>query len=1442
MSETKGKGFIEVFNNIYLDESVKGIIEQVIVERIVLQKEKKVVQVYITSGEILYDQIVDLLEEKIRSNVLTDFEVELKVRYSIDHSLKRLMHLYWDNILYTVRQESPICSGIMLESEWEVNDKTLNITVPNQNKPFLIGKNIHKILEKKIEEELGYKLKVDFVEQKLSHEQKEEYHEQREAFENQLVNETVTKFQIEANNQQDQQGNQKDKKDSEQPDYIILGKGIQGSTIPINAIDEESGEVIIVGDVLAAESREIKGDRFIISFDITDYTNSITVKSFVKKKDFENRVATGVKKGATLKVKGNVQYDKFSQEIVVMTRNIEKSNIKFNYRMDNSEEKRVELHAHTQMSEMDATVPASELVAKAAEWGHKAVAITDHGVCQGFPEAANAAKKHGIKVLYGIEAYIVDDLKKVVENGKGESLDDCFVVFDIETTGFNKNDDSIIEIGAVKVEGGEITGEYSTFVDPKRSIPTKITELTGIKDEDVSGAPLIKEALIEFLDFVGDAILVAHNASFDVGFIKNKAGKIDVDINHTVLDTLELARALFPQLSRHRLNNIAKHLGVSLENHHRAVDDAMATAEIFVKCIDLLREVDIYLLEDINFYAADKVDKKKLRANHAVILVQNYTGLKNLYELTSMAHIQYFYRTPRIPKSLYMKKSEGLIIGTACEAGELYNAVLNNDPPERLEELCRFYDYLEIQPIGNNNFMLKKGLVKSEEDLRENNRKIVALGEKYNKPVVATCDVHFMEPKDEVFRRILMAAKKFSDADNQPPLYFRTTEEMLEEFAYLGEEKAREVVIHNTNRIADMIETIKPIPDETFPPHIEGSDEELTKITMDKAISMYGDPLPEPVKERLDRELGSIIKNGFAVLYIIAQKLVWKSMADGYLVGSRGSVGSSFVATMSGITEVNPLAPHYYCGKCQYSDFDSEVVKSFGGGSGYDMPDKECPECGTILIKDGHDIPFETFLGFDGDKEPDIDLNFSGDYQPRAHAYTEELFGKKQVFKAGTIGTVAEKTAYGFVKKYLDERNIIVSNAEINRLLQGCTGVKRTSGQHPGGQMVVPQGHSIEEFCPVQRPANDVKSHITTTHFDYHSISGRLLKLDILGHDDPTVIRMLQDLTGIDPQDIPLDDKKVMTLFTSTEALGVEPDEIGSQVGSYGLPEFGTKFVRQMLVDTQPHTFSELIRISGLSHGTDVWLNNAQELVRAGTATLSECISTRDDIMVYLIYAGVEKINSFKIMEKVRKGKGLTPEDEAEMKENGVPNWYIDSCKKIKYMFPKAHAAAYVMMAYRIAFFKVHHPECFYATFFTVRADDFDYELMCSGKGRVQATIKEIEEKGNGMSTKEKGVLTILEIVLEMLCRNINFIPIDLYTSDAVKFQVTEEGILPPLNAIQGLGNTAAYNVIEARKDGEFLSVEEFRQRTKVSKTVIEVMKENKILTNIPETNQLSLF
>ena len=1183
---------------------------------------------------------------------------------------------------------------------------------------------------------------------------------------------------------------------------------------------------------------ETKTGKIILTFYITDYTSSITVKCFLKPQE-KDEVLENVKKGLYCKVRGEAIYDTYQREVVIMGRDILK--MKKVEKVDSVDEKRVELHCHTTMSTMDGVTPVSKIIERAAKWGHPAIAITDHGGVQAFPDAQIAAKKNKIKVLYGVEGYLVDDGVPLALNEKGQNLNDTYVVFDLETTGFSSKNDKIIEIGAVKIKNGEIIGNFSEFVNPKRPIPYKIIELTGINDDMVRNAETIEEILPKFLEFIGDSVVVAHNASFDCSFISKNCNDLGLTFEPTIVDTVPLCRFLYPELKSVKLNIVAKHLGVKLESHHRAVDDAKATGDILLECIKKTKEeMQIDTLAELNKIFLEKVDIKKLPTYHIIILAKTQAGIRNLYKLVSEAHIDNFFRRPRTKKSRLMEMREGLIIGGACEAGEIYRAIIGGKSDEEVKDIMRFYDYAEIQPIGNNAYMIEKGSVKDEDELKDINRKIYNLAKEINKPTVATCDVHFLDPHDEAFRRIIMAGQGFGDADNQAPLYLRTTEEMLKEFAYLGEEIAREVVIKNPNYIANSIDdNLKPIPDETYPPKIEGADDDIRNMTMNKVHSIYGNPLPEVVQKRLDKELNSIINNGYAVLYLIAQKLVAKSYSDGYLVGSRGSVGSSFVATMSDITEVNGLPPHYVCPKCKKSHFFLDGSVS----SGADLEDKDCPDCGVPYIKDGHDIPFETFLGFEGDKEPDIDLNFSGDNQGDIHKYTEVLFGKGYVFKAGTIGTVAEKTAYGFVKKYLDQKGLVVSQAEIERLTIGCTGIKRTTGQHPGGIMVVPNYTDVYNFTPIQRPADDSTSDVTTTHFDYHSISGRLLKLDILGHDDPTVLRMLQDITGLDPKTIPLNDKKVLSLFTSPEALGVTKAELECEVGSYGLPEFGTKFVRQMLVDTQPQTFSDLVRISGLSHGTDVWLNNAQYFIKEGYTTLRDCIATRDDIMVYLMYKGVAPKTAFTIMESVRKGKGLTEEFEKTMKENNVEDWYIESCKRIKYMFPKGHAVAYVMMAVRVAYYKVYYPLAYYATYFTVRgADDFDADLICKGETAVHARLQELYELGNQATVKDKGLITVLELSFEMYKRGFKMLKVDLYESHATKFLIVDNALRPPLSSLQGVGVNAAKSIAEARKDGEFISKEDLRKRTKISKTVVETLSNHGSLNNMSEKNQLSLF
>ena len=1232
---------------------------------------------------------------------------------------------------------------------------------------------------------------------------------------------------------------------------LILGNtiNINDPLVKISELGIDDGKVSIDGEIIGMEDRQLKSGKTLLSFDIYDGSSTMTCKAFLNKENAK-KIIKRMKKAKGIKIAGYAQMDTFSNELTIMANTIiESEGVKKEIRQDNSEVKRVELHMHTQMSQMDAMTSATDLIKRAMKWGMKSIAITDHGVVQAFPEAHKLLgyDNPDMKVIYGVEAYLAPDNSAIVTNPKGQDIDTTYCVLDLETTGFSAKTEKITEVGIMKYKDGEVIDEFSCFVNPEKHIPERVTEVTNITDDMVKDAETIDKVFPKILDFIKGSVLVAHNAGFDVGFLKQNAKVLGYEFDYTYLDTLSLAKDLFPDYKKYKLGKIAENLGIKVEVAHRALDDVDTTVKVFRVMLDMLKKRGAVKVEDIENVSqteeAKKEAYKKLKTYHAIILAKNYIGLRNLYKLVSLSHLHYFYRKPRILKSLYRKYSEGLILGSACEAGELYQAIELGKPDDEIEEIAQDYDYLEIQPIGNNQFLIRNGIVKDEEGLRDINRKIVALGEKLNKPVVATCDVHFMDPQDEIYRRILEAGQKYDDADNQAPLYLRTTEEMLEEFSYLGKEKAYEVVVTNTNKISDMCDQISPISPEKCPPHIPGCEQTIKDIAYGKAHELYGDPLPEIVQTRLDKELDSIISNGFSVMYIIAQKLVWKSNEDGYIVGSRGSVGSSFVANMTGITEVNSLPAHYRCPNCKYSDFTD-----YGYKNGFDLPDKECPKCGHKLDKDGMDIPFETFLGFNGDKEPDIDLNFSGEYQAKAHKYTEVIFGKGTTFKAGTIGTVADKTAFGYVKNYFEERHIPVNNAEIKRLSAGCTGIKRTTGQHPGGIIVVPKGREIYEFCPVQHPADDPNSDIITTHFDYHSIDTNLLKLDILGHDDPTVIRMLQDITGIDPTKVPLDDKETMSIFSSTKALGVTPEQIKSEVGSYGIPEFGTKFVRGMLVDTKPTTFDELIRISGLSHGTDVWLGNAQTLIEQGTVTLTEAICCRDDIMIYLIKQGLPPNSAFKIMETVRKGKALKDPAKWEeyknlMKENNVPDWYIKSCEKIKYMFPKAHAAAYVTNAFRIAWFKVHKPEAYYAAFFSIRAaDDFDSEIMCFGKEKVKNKMKEIDLLGNNATPKDKTMYPVLELVLEMYERGINFLPMDLYKSHSTKFIVEEGGIRPPLNSIPGLGTVAAQGIEKARQEGKFMSIDDMKIRSKVGDSVAELLKKFGCLEGMSQSNQISLF
>ena len=1492
--------FLEVFPTLQLNHEMKGLLSEATVTKVASNRNRDFIRVYFDNTRLIPKRDIWRLEEDMRQQLFPNQKMQIKLmehyRLSGQYTAKTLLDTYKESMLCEIKEYSLLLYNIFRKAEIRF-EEDMQMTLILED--TLIAREsqdeLIEVLDKIIRERCGIQTKFDiqFVEKKESHYKKDTDHQidlevesivrrtaaaksehEQEHAEDEMLGAVAKENEADTSKAQspkeqsakvaktksaaDARSRQNGKKGgvkkreyglkrSENPD-VFYGRDFDEEAVTIDTIQGEVGEVVIRGQIIDTDMRELRnGEKTIVKIVITDFTDTIAAKIFVKNEQ-RDELMEHLKKGNFIKIKGVTTMDKFDHEIgLSFLAGMKKIPDFTTPRLDNSMEKRVELHCHTKMSDMDGVSDVKDIIKRAKSWGHKAIAITDHGAVQAFTDAYHSVSpEDDFKVIYGVEAYLVDDLKEIITNSKNQSLDDSYVVFDLETTGFSPNTCKIIEIGAVKVENGTITERFSEFVNPQVPIPFKIEELTGIRDDMVMGAETIEEILPRFMEFCEGCVMIAHNAEFDMSFIRKNCMDLDIPCDHTVGDTVAMARILLPALHRFKLDTVAKALKISLENHHRAVDDAECTAHIFVKFIEMLKERHIETLNDLNSLGATSVDTvKKLPTHHAIILAQNEVGRINLYRLVSESHLTYYAKRPRIPKSLYLKYKEGLCIGSACEAGELYQAILNGRPQEEIARLVNFYDYLEIQPLGNNMFMLEsdKAPVETIEELQEINRKICRLGEEFHKPVVATCDVHFLDPQDEVYRRIIMAGKGFKDSDDQAPLYLRTTEEMLAEFEYLGSEKAREVVITNPNKIAAMCERIEPVRPDKCPPVIENSDQMLRDICYNKAHEMYGEELPPIVQERLERELNSIISNGYAVMYIIAQKLVWKSNEDGYLVGSRGSVGSSFAATMSGITEVNPLRPHYYCKKCHYSDFDSKEVLAYAGRSGCDMPDKNCPVCGEPLTKDGFDIPFETFLGFKGNKEPDIDLNFSGDYQGKAHRYTEVIFGEGQTFRAGTIGTLADKTAFGYAKNYYEERGIAKRNCEIDRIVQGCVGIRRTTGQHPGGIIVLPVGEEIYSFTPVQHPANDMETDIITTHFDYHSIDHNLLKLDILGHDDPTMIRMLEDLTGIDAQQIPLDEPTVMSLFLNTSALGVEPEDLGGcPLGSLGIPEFGTDFVIQMLIDTKPQSFSDLIRISGLSHGTDVWLGNAQTLIEEGKATISTAICTRDDIMIYLIGMGLESELSFTIMESVRKGKGLKDEWIEEMKAHDVPDWYIWSCQKIKYMFPKAHAAAYVMMAWRIAYCKVYYPLAYYAAFFSIRATAFNYELMCQGKEKLNYFIKDYEKRKDTLTKKEQDTVKDMRIVQEMYARGFTFLPLDVYTAKARYFQIIDGKLMPALNTIEGLGDKAAEAIEDAAKQGAFLSKDDFRQRTKVSKTVIDLMSNLGLLEGLPETNQLSLF
>ena len=1497
------KAFREAFPTLKLEEELEGLLDTTEVTKISANHEHTHIRIYLRAKRLIFKKNIWKLEKAITEQIFQNRAIQVKIIESYElseqYTPKSLIEVYKDSILDELNAYSVLEYNLLRTADMEFPEEDRLILTMDET---IIAKTrtdeIIEFLEKVICERCGMNLKIfpqyrkpqESKYRKNSEEQirqevagivartklvmegkSQETEEKEKTVETEEKTKTIAKT---AGNRADASKNgtnyakpkQKFEKRGEfrrkfesdngkksmNPD-VIYGRDFEEESMEIEKIDGPIGEVVIRGKILSVDTREIRNEKTIIIFSVTDFTDTIVLKIFARNDDVPELLKE-ISGGKFVRVKGVATIDKFDSELTIGSIvGIKKCADFTTVRMDTSVEKRIELHCHTKMSDMDGVSDVKDIVKRAMKWGHKAIAITDHGDVQAFPDANHTVPSDSdFKVIYGVEAYLVDDLKGMVTDSQNQDLDADYVVFDLETTGFSPETNRIIEIGAVKVQNGKIVDKFSTFVNPQVPIPFRIEQLTSINDSMVIDAPVIADILPEFMKFCEGCVMVAHNADFDMSFIKKNCQRLDIPCKPTIVDTVALARVLLPNLNRFKLDTVAKALGVSLENHHRAVDDAGCTAEIFVKFIEMLRERGMSTLDEVNAMGTSSVQNvQKMPTYHAIILATCDQGRTNLYKLISLAHIKYYHRRPRIPKSEFIRYRDGLLIGSACEAGELYRAILNGRPEEEISRLVNFYDYLEIQPLGNNAFLVRDedSPVASNDDLIEINKKIVRLGEQFHKPVVATCDVHFLDPEDEIYRRIIMAGQGFKDADEQAPLFLRTTEEMLKEFAYLGSEKAEEVVITNTNRIADMCEKISPVRPDKCPPVIENSDQMLRDICYNKAHKMYGDPLPEIVQERLDRELNSIISNGYAVMYIIAQKLVWKSNEDGYLVGSRGSVGSSFVATMSGITEVNPLHAHYLCKHCQYSDFDSDLVKSFSGRSGCDMPDKLYPRCGKPLSKEGFDIPFETFLGFKGNKEPDIDLNFSGEYQSKAHKYTEVIFGEGQTFKAGTIGTLADKTAFGYVKNYYEERGVHKRNCEIDRIVLGCVGVRRTTGQHPGGIVVLPMGEQIYTFTPVQHPANDMTVDITTTHFDYHSIDHNLLKLDILGHDDPTMIRMLQDLTGVDPTQIPLDDKAVMSLFQDTSALGITPDDlVNCQLGALGIPEFGTDFAMGMLIDTQPKEFSDLVRIAGLSHGTDVWLGNAQTLIQEKKATISTAICTRDDIMIYLIGMGLDSEESFKIMENVRKGivaKGKCdkwPEWKQDMIDHNVPDWYIWSCEKIKYMFPKAHAAAYVMMAWRIAYCKVFYPLAYYAAYFSIRATAFSYELMCQGKEKLEGYMHEYEKRKDELSKKEQDTYKDMRLVQEMYARGFEFLPLDIYKSEPHHFQIVDGKLLPALNTIDGLGDNAAVAIAEAAKDGIFLSKDDFRERTKVSKTTIELMSDLGLFGDMPESNQLSLF
>lgn len=1441
MSNEKYEAVKRLFQQVGLTEDwVTKYFEHAFIDKVSVYPQKRKWLIHLHTPEVVPPKIWQAIQDHIQHYYQETCDVFVQFYYDqIDTEI--FFETYWHWIRKQIEKNVSVSSsGWLGQAKWKVRNQQLEIHFPNpimQN--MAKQKQIDRFVKKYYKKLTGRSITVKF--QSVSPKsQQEDFQEKRLKEEQALIDQALT--------EQKRAVEKAAAKKFEKPkiERIQIGMEIQDQPLSIREIQEEERRVTIQGKVFKKEVKELKSGRILHTLYVTDHTDSIAAKLFAQDKE-DLAVLEQVETGMWLKIRGSVQFDPFVRDLVLMIRDL--NQVQVTERMDTAKEKRVELHLHTAMSAMDgiygfakeSCFSFEDIIKRAKKWGHPALAITDHGVLQAFPQASEIALKHDFKLILGMEAYVVDDGVPIVMRPTDQELiKGEYVIFDVETTGLSAVHDVIIELAAVKMKDGKIVDRFEAFANPHRSLAPHIVDLTGITDEMLKDAPEIDEVIQDFLKFIKGCHLVAHNARFDMGFLQEAVKKLgEAPVKNSVIDTLELARYLYPDLKNHRLNTLCNYLDVTLEQHHRAIYDAEATGYVFWKMIEEATKRGHLTLVSLNEETKDR-NLNRLRPFHASILVKNRTGLKNLYQLTSMSHINHFYRVPRIPRSELEKYREGLLIGSGCEKGELFEAALNKSPQE-VEEIAKFYDYLEIQPIEVNQHLIDRGWVEGPERLEEANRTIVEIGEKLGKPVVATGNVHYLDREDAIYREIVAYSQSGGPKPQSPlpPAYFRTTDEMLEEFSYLGEEKAYEVVVSHSRMIADQIEHVEPFPEGTFAPAMEGAEEELRRICYETAHKLYGNPLPKLIEDRLETELNGIINNGYAVIYMISHKLVKKSLDDGYLVGSRGSVGSSFVATMSQVSEVNPLPPHYLCQDCH----EVEFVTDGSVETGFDLPDKDCPSCGKAMTKDGHDLPFATFLGFEGDKTPDIDLNFASDYQARCHAYAEELLGKKSVFRAGSVGTIKEKTAYGFVKKYAEEKGLHLRQAEIERLAQGCIGVKRSTGQHPGGLMVIPQDMDVHDFTPIQRPANNMKSNVTTTHFDYDAISGKILKLDLLGHTAPAMLRTLQDMTGIDPRKIPTNDPKVIELFRSTKSLGIQPEQIGGvSLGTLGIPEFGTAFAQGILADTRPTTIGEFTRVSGLSHGTDVWAGNARELIKSGTCTLSEAICNRDDIMLYLIRQGIEPKTSFEIMEKVRKGKGLTEEQEVLMREHQVPDWYIESCKKIKYMFPRAHAAAYVISAIWIAYFKVYYPAEFYAASFSKSVNNCDIELMLQGYQVVSKRIEEIKEKGYQASAKESQLQTVLELAQEMYARGIEFLPVDLYRSEAENFIVVDGKILPPFASIAGVGENAAHNIVSAREQGEFLSIDDLQKRSRISSTVIESLEKLGCLKDLPASNQLSLF